>query len=174
MTIPTSNRRLTRPEANQLHHELKSTPNILGYTVHELERLTDVQVAEVDGRLAGACWSVDLPMGWTEIAAIYVLPEFRGSGIGKALFLAAWGRAQEWERHVYVLSRNPQVVGWMRELGMAVDGKLWRVPLAVHWYMQWYMMSWLRVGESVRKGRQIARCPRLVQGVKRFERAEAR
>lgn len=141
MTIPTSNRRLTHAEALRLHQELKSTPNILGYTVRELLCLTDVQVAEVDGRLAGAGWSVDLSMGWTEIAALYVLPEFRGRGIGERLFRAAWGRAQERERHVYVLSRNPQVVGWMRELGMAVDGKLWRAPLAVHWYMQWYMMS---------------------------------
>ena len=170
-TMAITHRPLTHAEALRLHQELKTTPNILGYTVPELERLGDVQVAEVRGDFAGACWSVDLAQGWTEIAALYILPDFRGLGIGEELFHAAWERAQTRERHVYVLSRNPQVVGWMRELGMTVNGKLWCAPLAVHWYMQWYMMSWHRVVESVRKGREISRCPRLVQGMKRWGRA---
>lgn len=164
-------RSLTRTEAHRLHHELKTTPNILGYTVRELERLSDVQVAELKGGFAGACWSVDLIQGWTEVAALYVLPEFRGSGVGKMLFHTAWERAQQRKRHVYVLSRNPQVVKWMRELGMTMDGKLWRAPLAVHWYMQRYMASWHRSVESVRKWKAIAKCPPLVQGIKKYQEA---
>ena len=164
-----THRPLTRAEALTLHRELKTTPNILGYTVRELERLSDVQVAEVEGEFAGVCFSVDLAAGWTEIAALYVLPEFRGLGIGVALFHAAWERAQGRRRHVYVLSRNPQVVGWMQERGMAVDGKLWRAPLAVHWYMQCYMASWYRVAESVRKGKEIGQCPPLLQGIKKYD-----
>ena len=166
-----THRPLTRAEALRLHGELKTTPNILGYTVRELERLTDVQVAEAGGEFAGVCFSVDLAAGWTEIAALYVLPEFRGCGVGAGLFRAAWERTQERQRHVYVLSRNPQVVGWMRELGMAVDGRLWRAPLAVHWYMQCYMASRHRFAESVRKGREIRKCPPLLQGIKKFEGA---
>ena len=162
-------RPLTRAEALRLHQELKTTPNILGYTVRELERLSDVQVAEAEGEFAGVCFSVDLAAGWTEIAALYVLPDFRGRGIGAALFRAAWARTQERERHVYVLSRNPQVVEWMRELGMTVDGKLWRAPIAVHWYMQCYMSSRHRFAESVRKGGEIRKCPPLLQGIKRHE-----
>ena len=46
-------RPLTRAEALRLHEELKTTPNILGYTVRELERLSDVQVAEVEGGVRG-------------------------------------------------------------------------------------------------------------------------
>ncbi len=182
-----THRPLTRAEAVRLHQELKTTPNILGYTVRELERLTDVQVAEQaagqaagqategdgDG-FAGVCFSVDLAAGWTEIAALYVLPEFRGRGLGADLFRAAWERAQGRGRHVYVLSRNPQVVGWMRELGMAVDGKLWRAPFAVHWYMQCYMASRHRFAESIRKGGAIRKCPPLLQGIKRHEGAEGR
>ena len=165
-----THRPLTPAEALRLHQELKTTPNILGYTVRELERLTDVQVAEVEGDFAGACWNVDLAQGWTEIAALYVLPSFRGRGIGGKLFRAAWKYAQERERHVYILSRNPQVVEWMRDMGMTVNANLWCAPLAVHWYMQRYMMSWHRVAESVRKGREISRCPRLMQGMKRWVR----
>lgn len=73
---------------------------------------------------------------------------FRGIGIGPNLFHVVGKRAQDRQRHVYVLSRNPQVVGWMREMGMTVNGKLWCAPLAVHWFMQWYMMSWHRIMES--------------------------
>lgn len=161
-------RRLRHAEAVRLHQELKTTPNILGYTVRELERLCDVQVAEAEGSFAGACWSVDLAQGWTEIAALYVLPEFRGRGIGAALFCAAWERTQERARHVYILSRNPQVVGWMRRLGMTVDGKLGRAPFAVHWYMAWYLASLHRGLESLRKHRQIAQGPPLLQGIKKY------
>jgi len=167
MTTAIIHRPLTRSEAQELHQELKTTPNILGYTVRELLRLNDVQVAEVEQQFAGACWSIDLAQGWTEIAALYVLPEFRGRGLGKSLFRAAWERVQRRERHIYVLSRNPQVVEWMKKLGMTVNRNLWCAPLAVHWYMQWYMASWYRVFESVRKHKEITRCPRLVQGMMR-------
>ncbi len=161
-------RPLTHVEALRLHQELRTTPNILGYTVHELERLSDVQVAQIGEEFAGVCFSIDLARGWTDIAALYVLPAFRGAGVGADLFHAAWERAQERRRHVYVLSRNPQVVGWMRERGMTVDGKLWRAPLAVHWYMQRHMASWHRGVESIRKAGAIRKCPPLLQGIKRY------
>ena len=161
-------RPLTYSEAVRLFAELKMTPNILGYTVRELTRLSDVFVAEVGGEFAGACFSVDLTQGWTEIAALCVLADFRGAGLGRKLFWAAWERTQERRRHVYVLSRNPQVVEWMRELGMVVDDKLWRAPLAVHWYMPRYMASRYRFTESVRKRKEIGRCPPLMQGIRIF------
>ena len=163
-------RPLTHSEALTLHQELKTTPNILGYTVRELERLSDVHVAQFDEEFAGVCFSIDLIRGWTEIAALYVLPDFRGKGIGERLFRAAWERAQGRQRHIYVLSRNPQVVEWMRELGMTVDRNVWRAPLAVQWYMQHYMASWYRVTESVRKHGEIRQCPPLLQGIKKHTR----
>jgi len=161
-------RPLTHPEAVRLHRELKATPNILGYTVRELTKLSDVFVAEAEGEFAGACFSIDLAQGWTEIAALCVLSDFQGAGLGRRLFLTAWERTQERQRHVYVLSRNSRVVTWMRELGMTVDEKLWRAPWAVHWYMPRYMASRYRFTESVRKRREISACPPLMQGIKKF------
>ncbi|MGI4787573.1 MAG: GNAT family N-acetyltransferase [Janthinobacterium lividum] len=161
-------RALTRGEAVRLHEELKTTPNILGYTVRELERLLDVHVAEVNGDFAGVCFCVDLSQNWTEVAALYVLPEFRGAGVGKMLFDKVWKCVQARQRHVYILSRNSQVIGWMSELGMTVDADLWRAPLAVHWFMARYMASRHRYAESIRKRRAIARCPPLRQGIKKY------
>ena len=153
-----------------MHQALKDTPNILGYTVRELVRFSDVYVAEMNGTFAGACFSVDLRQGWTEIAALCVLPEAQRRGIGKALFDAAWKRAQARRRHVYVLSRNPQVIQWMRELGMQVDGHLLRAPAAVQWYMVRHMASGYRSREGFRKRRAIAQCPPLLQGTKKYEK----
>ena len=166
-------RPLTQAEALQVHGALKDTPNILGYTVRELTRLSDVYAAEEDGQFAGVCFSVDLRQNWTEIAALCVLPEFRGRGIGKALFDAAWDRAQARRRHVYVLSRNPQVIGWMQGQGMDIGGKWRDAPLTVHWYMARHMASGYRMTEGFRKRKSIKQCPPLLQGIKKFALAEA-
>ena len=160
-------RPLTLAEARQVHAALRDTPNILGYTVRELRRLSDVYVAEVDGVSAGLCFSVDLAQNWTEIAVLFVLPKFRGQGLGDALFAAAWERAWARRRHLYVLSRNPQVVGWMEARGMEVRAVGWNAPLPVHWYMARYMASRYRWAESFRKRKAIRACPPLMQGIKR-------
>ena len=161
-------RPLTAAEARQVHHALKETPNILGYTVRELTRFSDVYVAEVEQEFAGVCISKNLAQNWTETAALCVLPEFRGCGIGRALFQAAWARAQERRRHVYVLSRNLQVIEWMRECDMSIDGRHWQAPPAVQWDTARHMASWYRATEGFRKRRAIGQCPPLVQGVKKY------
>ena len=161
-------RPLTQSEAALVHLALKDTPNILGYTVRELTRLSDVYAATADGQFAGMCFSVDLRQNWTEIAAVCVLPEFRGRGIGHALFNAAWEQAQARRRHVYVLSRNPQVIGWMTARGMEVGGKMRDAPLVVHWHLARHMASGYRMTEGFRKRKAIRECPPLLQGIKKY------
>lgn len=160
-------RTLTPAEARLIHAALKDTPNILGYTVRELLHWPDVSVAEADGTFAGACLSVDITRNWTEIAALLVLPPFRGRGIGEALFAAAWNRGWTRGRHLYVLSRNPQVVTWMEARGMDTSAVGWEAPAAVHWYMARHMASRHRWAEGFRKRTAIRACPPLMQGIKR-------
>ncbi|MCW3058876.1 MAG: putative acetyltransferase [Capsulimonas sp.] len=162
-------RPLTPSEAETLHQELKSTPNILGFTVRELLRMQDVQVAEDNGAFAGAALTFDLPLGWTEIAAVYVLPDFRGQGVGTKLLHAAWDRASGRDRHLYMLSRNTQVIEWMRRQGMTINGCTLMAPLAVQIWMPVYMASRHRWMESLRKSREIRKCPSMVQGIKKRE-----
>lgn len=160
-------RPLIPAEAHQVHAALRDTPNILGYTVRELLRLPDVFVAEADGAFAGLCFSADMAQNWTEIAALFVLPRFRGRGIGDALFTAAWERAWARKRHLYVLSRSPQVIGWMEARGMEVTAAGWKAPLAVQWFLARHMASRHRWTEGFRKRRAIRACPPLMQGIKR-------
>jgi len=166
-TFEIIHRRLTIEEARKIHLELRETPNILGYTARELMRLTDVHVATVDGAFAGATWSFELAFGWTEIAIIIVVRGFRGMGIGKALFEAGWSRAESQERHIYMLSRNLEVVNWMRAKGMTIDRRFFAAPLAVHLHDAVYMASWYRHVEAFRKMREMRKCPPLVQGILR-------
>jgi GNAT superfamily N-acetyltransferase len=132
-----------------------------------LLRLTDVFVAEEDGIFAGLCFSADMGRHWSEIAALLVLPHFQGRGLGNALFSAAWDRAWRRGRHIYVLSRNLQVVGWMEARGMEVGTTGWKLPGAVHWHLARHMASGHRWREGFRKRQAIRACPPLIQGIKR-------
>lgn len=145
-------RTLTRAEAACLHEELKSTANILGYTIKELLRFSDVLVAEAEnGTFAGACISKDLLFGWTDIAVLYILPAFRGQGISTQLYSAAFASAEERGRHIYTLSRSPEVIHLMERMGMKMTRSIESSPFAVHLYTQYHMMSFYRWKEVFRK-----------------------
>ncbi len=155
-------RKLTTEEATLLHEELKSTPNILGYTVRELLQFTDVIVAEVapneEGRedsfvFAGACVSKDLLFNWTDIAVLYVLPAFRSRRIATQLYEAAFARARDRKRHIYTLSRSPQIIALMERQGMKMTKAPWNAPFAVHWHMNCHMTSVYRWREASRKSK---------------------
>ncbi len=172
-------RPLTSAEADRLHHELKTTPNILGYTPRELLAFGSGFVAVVDdasddvsgATFAGACLSKDLLWNWTDIALLYVLPAFRGRGISTTLFTEAFADAQTRGRHVFTLSRTPQVIHLMERLGIATTRTSWMAPLAVHLDMNWHMMSLYRWREAFRKSpmRRVDG-QRFVAGMKRFAR----
>lgn len=148
-------RKLTHAEASVLHEELKTTPNILGYVPGELLRFTEVFVAEVEGNFAGVCLSKDLAFGWTDIAVLYILPAFRGRGLGRELYTAAWQRAQQRGRHIFTLSRSPEVIHLMERFGMELTRSMWKAPLAVHLHMNRHMMNWYRIREAMRKSKQM-------------------
>lgn len=160
-------RPLTEAEALCLHEELKTTPNILGYTPGELIRFRDVFVAEVEGEFAGICISKDLWFGWTDIAVLYVLPAFRGRGLGRELYTAAWGRAAQRGRHIYTLSRSPEVIHLMQQFGMTTTRSMWRAPFAVHLHMNRHMMSLYRWKEAARKSGMMKSSLPLLNGMKK-------
>ncbi len=161
-------RPLTLEEARVLHEELKTTPNILGYTVPELLRFREVIVVhDAEGAFAGACLSKDLAFGWTDIAVLYVLPAFRGRKIGTLLYAAAFEKARRRGRHVFTLSRSPEVIGLMERFGLELTRSVWRAPFAFHLYMNQHMTSVYRIKESIRKAASLKNSHPLVAGTKK-------
>lgn len=168
--IKLAHRPLTADEARLIHEELKTTTNIFGYTVPELRRFQDVFVAaDAEGTLAGACISKDLLLGWTDIAVLYVLPAFRGNGVGRMLYAAAFRRAEERGRRIFTLSRSPQVIGLMKRYGMHTTTAIWKAPFAVHLHMNRHMMSAYRFKEMLRKSKlpRDPDAPPLTMGLKK-------
>lgn len=160
-------RSLTREEAELLHEELKTTPNILGYSVKELLRFQDMFVAEIEGCFAGVCICRDLHFGWTDIAVLYVLPEFRGRGLGTGLYTTAWEWTQRRRRHIFTMSCSAEVIHLMQRLGMELTTSMSRVPPAVHLHMNRHMMNWYRISEAIRKSRTMTRTSPLTCGTMR-------
>ena len=165
-----SRRMLSDSEAAALHEELKTTPNILGYTRAELIRFRDVFVAEIEGKFAGACISKDLLFGWTDIAVLYVLPAFRGRGIARVLYTAAWQQAEERGRNIFTMSCSPEVIHLMEQFGMEIKKEIWKAPLAFHLYMNIHMSSFYRTKEAIRKARQMKKAVPFVIGTKRNDK----
>jgi GNAT superfamily N-acetyltransferase len=169
MQITVTQRMLTTDEARTIHLALRTTPNILGYTIGELKSQRQMFVATVEGEFAGICFNTDLLFGWTEIAVLYVLDHHQGKGIGKTLFDTAFAQCQERQRHIFILSRNPVVVHWMEQKGMIVEkANPAHAPLAFHLYSFWYMAHPYRNIESFRKLPQLLKTPPLMQGILRY------
>ena len=146
-----SPRSLTPDEANLLHLELKTTPNILGYAPRELLKFSYCLVAcDAQGNFAGACLTKDLAFNWTDIALLYVLPAFRGRGLSRSLWEAAFLQAQKRGRHIYVLSRSPQIIHLM-EAQMQTTRSPWKTPFAVILHSYVHMASLYRWREAFRK-----------------------
>lgn len=151
-TVRLVRRRLSVGESEALHEALKATANILGYTPAELRAFREVHVAEAfDNALAGVCLIKDLAAGWTEIAALFVFPAHRGRGVGGRLFASVLADAQDRKRHVYVLSRAPEVIRWMERAGMVLHRNPLRDPWPVGWDAIRHYASVYRLREAIRK-----------------------
>jgi GNAT superfamily N-acetyltransferase len=152
-------RKVNESEAKLLVRYIKSTPNIVGYTFDEWLNNKHTFIAEDDrGQLLGACLNYDINPKWTKIAALYVLEEFRSSGIGKALFYESFNDAINRAKNVYTISCNPIVLNIMSELEFTTFANLIEFPSA---YMEdrnglyIHTLEWLssayRIQEIIRK-----------------------
>lgn len=160
--LKVTKRKVTESEVKLLIEKIKTTPNIVGYTMNEWLKGEHIIVAEDDrGQLLGACLNYDFAEKWTKIAALYVFEEFRGRGIGRTLFYESFNDAINRQKNIYTISRNPTLIKMMNELEFTTFDSLFNFPnrfkldqldFYVH-SLQW-LSSPYRIKEIIRK--QIA------------------
>ena len=144
-------RPLTYIEAQTLYKAIKETPNIIGYTVKELQAFKDVFLAEDNGMLVGLSINIDLPSSWNEIAVLYVFENYRKRGLGRTLFDLAFKKAWGKSRNIYTVSRNTHAISMMKEHGFSLKKKLWNLPFPVMLYNFKYALTSYRITEFLRK-----------------------
>lgn len=118
----------------RLRHECHATPELLERALFGARPHAEVLVAEVDGASAGFAlffhnFSTFLARPGIYLEDLFVRPQFRGKGIGRALLqrLAVLARERECGRLEWaVLDWNTPAIGFYRKLG-AVPQDEWTV-----------------------------------------------
>jgi GNAT superfamily N-acetyltransferase len=152
-------RQISEAEAKLLIQRIKNTPNIMGYSLNEWLKAQNLMVAEDEyGNLAGVCLNYVLDEKWHKIAALFVLDEYRGIGIGKSLFYKSVETALETEKYIYTNSANPIVIKMMDALGFFKFDSLANFPkeyspdkLLIYSHSLKWVLNPYRVREIIRK-----------------------
>ncbi len=145
------NKPLIKSEAKIILNEIRQSPNITGYSLHELLNLKTVFKAYVDDNFVGVCANFDFEANWTELSAFIISPKFRGQGIGKKLFSASWADAISRKKNIFIVSRNPVMIKILEETDLKILSSFWQLPLAVIIHELIFSISWYRVKEFIRK-----------------------
>jgi len=169
-------RKVTKLEAELLVNQIKLTPYIMGYSRREWLKSQYTIIAEdIDGNIVGACLTYDFDQDWNKIAALFVLEEFRGRGLGKLLFYAAYKDAIKRKKNLYTMSANNLVIKMMQDLDFVMFNGLLELPksyqrfqLIFYLHTVIWLMSSFRVQEIFRKAGfyQLYRNYNFVYGIK--------
>jgi GNAT superfamily N-acetyltransferase len=152
-------RQLTDNEARLVVKEIKSTPYIVGYSLSEWIKSENILVAEDEiGNLLGVCLIYDFHKDWCKIAALFVLNDFRGRGIGKALFYRSVKDALERGKNVYMISANPIVIQMMKKSNFCLFKNIFNLQNSYTTYQLYFYihhiiwtMNLYRLKEIIRK-----------------------
>lgn len=156
-------RRLIPAEAVLLAEKIKMTPNITGYSSSEWMSFANVLTADSsDGTLKGVCLCCDFGKIWTYISVLFVFEEYRGQGIGHALFKEACDVSAARKRNIYTSSRNSTVINMMKEEEFSIFDTLYKLPKPYKRYellffirlVKW-IASYYRIKEMFRKSKKF-------------------
>lgn len=146
------NRCLTLDEAKTIRQEIRETPNLTGYSLHELLGFSNVFVSMANKHFAGMIANINFAKNWTEISAFVVLEKYRGQGIGRKLFDSAYIVAEETGKNIFIVSRNPVVIKMMEAKGsLTLANSLFKLPWAIVFFEFKAVFSWYRITEYFRK-----------------------
>lgn len=167
-------RALQKNEAKILVDQIKQSSNITGYSYQEWMSFDNVLVAE--GRkeqLMGVCLYYDFSKQWTFISVLFIFNQFRGNGIGKALFYRACQNIKNNQKNIYTASRNPIVIKMMKDLNFIIFDSLLTLPKPYKKYelifalraLKW-IMNYYRIKEFVKKSIIYKEKNKFVYGIK--------
>lgn len=148
--IVITKRKPRKEEIDFFISEIKTTPNISGYTKKEWERFKDVWIAEAEGKAVGVVVNKNFSKDWAETPILYVHEPHRFKGIGKRLFKEAIKSAKGAKKNIYYVSRNPIVIKWIKEEKMKIV-PINKMPLSVFLHFLKKMLNFYRVKEFIRK-----------------------
>lgn len=167
-------RGLQKNEATLLVEQIKQTPNITGYSFQEWMNFEDILVAENRKKqLIGVCLYYQFSKQWTFISVLFVFNQFRGNGIGKALFYQACQNINNNQKNIYIASRNPIIIKMMKDLNFIIFDSLITLPKpykknelifalrTLKWIINYY-----RIKEFVRKSIIYKEKNKFVYGIK--------
>lgn len=175
--ITVINRKVTPSEAQRLVAAIQLTPSIIGYSVQEWVDSEHVIVAEdPEGLLVGACLNYDFHSDWRKLAALIVMGDFRGKGIGRTLFHKSCSDTQKNNRNIYTISSNQIVIQMMDDLGFSTFKNILYLSQAHRAYgalfclhsLRW-MMHFYRLREIFRKTILYREKTNFVFGTKVFD-----
>lgn len=86
-------------------------------------------VAEVGGEVAAGAFLRPTPQGEAELMSLYVDPDRRGSGLGRALLEEGFSRMPQPEQVLWVLEDNAPARRFYERLGFTTDGGRQALPL---------------------------------------------
>jgi GNAT superfamily N-acetyltransferase len=154
-----SKRKVTKAEAELLVRQIKLTPNIMGYSLTEWMSAEYISVAEDEnGKMLGVCLNYDFHANWHKIAALFVMEEYRGMGLGKMLFYESYQDAIIRGKKIYTMSINEIVIKMMQDLDFLTFNSLLQMPritngdkLIFYSHSLVWLMNFYRIKEIIRK-----------------------
>jgi GNAT superfamily N-acetyltransferase len=158
--IKTIKSHINKEDTIKLIKAIKNTNKISAYSKSEWLNCKNIYLAyNQKGDLLGACLNDDFSKDWTEIAVIYVFEEYRGMGVGKALFMASLDDGIKRKRNLMVMSNNPKTITMMKHSNLEIYKSLKKLPekYKKHNFVLnfWYELRWLcnfyRITEIIRK-----------------------
>ena len=159
-------RSLSEKEIELLIKEVKTTPNIIGYTKREWSKFKNIWVAETENELVGVLVAINLPYNWIDIAVLYVLKPYRNKGIGRELIDTTTTLIETKGNNLYMVSSNPMVIKNMEEINMTLVNSPFKLPLAIQLFNIRYALNLFRIYEAIRKAVKMKREHRFVYGYK--------
>lgn len=178
MSITLTHRKLRPDEAAFLTEQIKLTPNITGYSQQEWQEFKQNQILVAEnkqGEIVGVCLYYDFSDIWVYLAVLFVLPEFRGKGVGKELFYQACSEIKSRKKNSYVATKTPAVKKMMKDLNFTMFDTLFKLPEPYKKYegeflrrsVKWALNSY-RIQEIIRKALVFEKESDFLYGIKAY------